>query len=116
MSQRRPLSSRARYRVFVDDYRQRRLDDEAQSANTQPAGAPAPASADGKPAKRARSRNRRKYVRDYLHWLRPHRYAVGAVFLLALLAGALQMVEPLFMRFIIDRVLLARGLDAAARL
>ena len=57
--------------------------------------------------------NRRKYVRDYLLWLHPHRYAVGAVFVLALIAGALQMVEPLFMRFIVDRVLLNKALDAA---
>src|SRR5205085_1270584 len=71
---------------------------------------------DGQPSPATKRSNRRKYVRDYLHWLRPHRYAVGAVFLLALIAGALQMVEPLFMRFIIDRVLLNKGLDAAARL
>jgi ATP-binding cassette subfamily B protein/subfamily B ATP-binding cassette protein MsbA len=55
-------------------------------------------------------------VRDYLRWLWPYRYAVAAVFVLALIGAGLQMIEPLFMRFIIDRVLLATGLDAAARL
>jgi ATP-binding cassette subfamily B protein/subfamily B ATP-binding cassette protein MsbA len=35
---------------------------------------------------------------------------------LALVAAGLQMIEPLFMRFIIDRVLLNTGLDRAARL
>ena len=49
---------------------------------------------------------RRGDLRDYFRWLWPHRYAVGALFLFALLAAALQMVEPLFMRFIIDQVLL----------
>ena len=107
----RPRSSRARYRVFVDDYRHQRLDDSTQSTS---ASAPAPADSGEKRA--AAKRNRRKYVRDYLAWLRPHRYAVGAVFLLALIAGALQMIEPLFMRFIVDRVLLAKGLDATGRL
>jgi len=113
MTNRRPLSSRERYRAFVEDYRQRRLDDSADSGTPKrddksPAG-------DAAPAKKS-SRERRKYVRDYLRWLRPHRGEVALVFLLALLAGALQMVEPLFMRFIVDRVLLNKGLDTAARL
>lgn len=38
------------------------------------------------------------------------------LFVLALAAAGLQMAEPLFMRFIVDRVLLAVGLDAASRL
>jgi ATP-binding cassette subfamily B protein len=59
---------------------------------------------------------RREYLREYLRWLWPHRYAVGAVFLFALLTAGLQMIEPLFMRFIIDRVLLNTALDTASRL
>lgn len=62
------------------------------------------------------SGKRRRYFREYLSWLRPHRVAVGAVFGLALVGAGMQMVEPLFMRFIIDRVLLNSGLDAAGRL
>jgi ATP-binding cassette subfamily B protein/subfamily B ATP-binding cassette protein MsbA len=53
---------------------------------------------------------------EYLRWLWPHRFAVAAVFGLALLAAGLQMVEPLFMRFIVDRVLLNQALDPAGRL
>jgi len=101
-----PHSSRQRYRAFVQDYRQRRLDDAAE-----PAGSPPPAD-----PSRGRRGKRREYVRDYLRWLWPYRWAVGAVFLLALVGAGLQMIEPLFMRFIIDRVLLAAGLDAGARL
>ena len=51
-------------------------------------------------------------MRDYLRWLWPHRYAVAVVFLLALVRAGLEMIEPLFMRFIIDRVLLNTALDA----
>jgi ATP-binding cassette subfamily B protein/subfamily B ATP-binding cassette protein MsbA len=40
---------------------------------------------------------------------------VGALFALGLIVGGLQMVEPLFTRFIIDRVLLNQRLDLAAR-
>ncbi len=96
----RPHSSRQRYRRFVDAYRAGRLDDPAE------AGAAA-ASGDGK---------RRQFLRSYLRWLRPHRYAIGVVFFLALVAAGLQMIEPLFMRHIIDRVLLNRALDGPTRL
>jgi ATP-binding cassette subfamily B protein/subfamily B ATP-binding cassette protein MsbA len=103
-----PRSSRQRYRTFVRDYKQRTLEDPEQpeaSPTAEPtAGAP--------PAKT----KRREYLREYLRWLWPHRYAVAGVFLLALVVAGLQMVEPLFMRFIIDRVLLNRSLDTAARL
>ena len=100
-----PRSSRHRYLQFVEAYRQRRLDDLET-----PPGDAAPASGAEK------TRARRKYVREYLRWLRPQRAAVALVFALALAAAGLQMVEPLFMRFIIDRVLLDTALDAGARL
>jgi len=114
MSKRRAVSSRERYRDFVQDYKHKRLDDSIESDGAKRADQPAEAEKTP-PVPKPRG-NRRKYIRDYLHWLRPHRYAVAAVFLLALLSGALQMVEPLFMRFIIDRVLLNRALDTVARL
>src|SRR5437660_1079721 len=98
MSQAR--SSRQRYRGFVQDYKQRRLDDAAE-----PGDSPRPARGE-----------RRAYVREYLRWLRPYRYAALALLVLALLTTGLQMIEPLFMRFIIDRVLLNVGLDTASRL
>src|SRR2546421_38111 len=98
MSQAR--SSRQRYRGFVQDYKQRRLDDAAE-----PGDSPRPARGE-----------RRAYVREYLRWLRPYRSAAVALLVLALLTTGLQMIEPLFMRFIIDRVLLNAGLDTASRL
>jgi ATP-binding cassette subfamily B protein/subfamily B ATP-binding cassette protein MsbA len=97
-------SSRQRYRAFVEDYRQRRLDEASRD------GTPAV----GKPSAEVR-RKRRQYLREYVRWLRPHGYAVGALILLALVAAGLDMASPLFMRYIIDRVLLNPRLDAAAR-
>ena len=47
------------------------------------------------------------YLRDYLRWLAPHRKRLMAVCVLALLSAGAQSVEPLFMRYIVDRVLLA---------
>ena len=111
-------SSRHRYRRFVQDYKHQRLDDseggedQKQSGNSAKAGEDRPAPE----SKRERRGKRRRYVREYLRWLRPHRYAVGALFVLALLVAVLEMVEPLFMRFIIDKMLLNSGLDTASRL
>ena len=99
-----PRSSRRRYLAFVEDYRRRRLD---AAPDDDAAGAP---SSQGGGA------TRREYLRDYVGWLWPYRYAVGVVFGLALVRAVLEMIEPLFMRFIVDRVLLNAQLDAAARL
>src|SRR3989442_16006557 len=93
-------SSGQRYRGFVQDYKQRRLDDSTEPSDS----------------RRPPRGTRRAYVREYLRWLRPYRYAALALLLLALLTTGLQMIEPLFMRFIIDRVLLNAGLDTASRL
>jgi len=114
-----PRSSRDRYRRFVEDYKHQRLDDSEDSDESKkpPDNSPkAVADKSSLESKRERKAKRRAYVREYLRWLKPHRSAVGALFVLALLAAGLEMVEPLFMRFIIDRVLLNTELDTASRL
>jgi ATP-binding cassette, subfamily B, bacterial len=95
-------SSRARYQEFVKDYKARCLD-EAAEPDLSPAAPKVPGA-------------RRASLRDYIAWLRPYRWALGAVFLLALVVAGLQMIEPLFMRYIIDKILLNTGLDVTARL
>ncbi|HTL18527.1 MAG TPA: ABC transporter ATP-binding protein [Patescibacteria group bacterium] len=116
MSKEHPRSSRQRYRRFVEDYRQDRLDhaleqrsDPASGKTNEQTPNPAGNGEEGQG-------KRRRYVRSYMHWLWPHRYGVGAVFVLALMAGGMEMIQPLFMRFIVDRVLLTPGLDAGSRL
>jgi ATP-binding cassette, subfamily B, bacterial len=110
-----PRSSRQRYHRFIADYKARRLDDEDNKTRKLGSGessdpVEAPVKPDGGRTKR------REYMRDYVRWLWPHRFRVGFVFLLALAAAGLQMIEPLFMRHIVDNVLLNTTLDAAARL
>jgi ATP-binding cassette subfamily B protein/subfamily B ATP-binding cassette protein MsbA len=113
-SLKRLRSSRQRYRGFVEDYKARRLDDRAEAArNGKAPDDPAKSAPD---AESPPPRKRREYLREYLRWLRPHRYAVAAVFLFALVVAGLEMIEPLFMRFIVDRVLLNTDLDPASRL
>ena len=113
----RPRSSRARYRSFVQDYKHRRLEDPADGAGQKPAAAQAgPLGTQGIPAAPPVDRGKRVYLREYLRWLMPFRYGIALVFVLAAIAAGLQMVEPLFMRFIIDKVLLNTQLDTASRL
>ena len=101
----RPRSSQKRYRLFVEDYRRGRVGDDPP---------PAPAKEDSKPAKLPA--RRREHLREYWRWLTPHRFGVSVVFALALGGAGLSMVEPLFMRHIVDRVLLNQSLDAASRI
>jgi len=115
-----PSSSRQRYNEFVEDYKHGRLDDASESALTKKTtGEP---SADGvvvvaPEAKGGMLRGkRREYLREYVRWLWPHRYRIAVVFTFALIAAGIQMVEPLFMRYIIDKVLLNNALDTPARL
>jgi ATP-binding cassette subfamily B protein/subfamily B ATP-binding cassette protein MsbA len=116
MSKEHPHSSRQRYRRFVQDYRHGQLDEATEKTQgAKPHDERGLASRNG-PVEAPRKVKRRQYLREYGHWLWPHRYAVSAVFLFALVAGGLEMIQPLFMRFIVDRVLLQSGLDSAARL
>src|SRR5262249_32870033 len=106
-----PRSSRRRYLKFVDDYRHRRLDDESAA----PGAVSTKDFVDVKPDDPSKAK-RREYLRTYGRWLWPHRFAVAIVFGLALVTAGTEMIQPLFMRFIIDKVLLNRALDTNARL
>src|SRR5438128_995747 len=106
-----PRSSRQRYRQFVEDYKHRRLDDPAGSGSEKK-----PSDDPTKEPEGRRRGKRREYLREYIRWLWPHRYGVLALMLLALGVAGLEMVEPLFMRFVVDRVLLNTGLDNPSRL
>ena len=109
-----PRSSRRRYLGFVQDYRTKSLDDSRDRSKpaAPPDSASEPAAAE---AKRAGKAKRREYLRRYIAWLWPHRLGIVAFFAIALVAAGLEMLEPLFMRFIIDRVLLNTTLDIPSR-
>jgi len=111
-------SSRRRYEGFRQDYREQRLEEQRDTRGEQKEAAhPENGGDEAKTpeGKAARKGKRRQYMREYLRWLWPHRFAVAGFACLALLTAGLQMVEPLFMRHIIDKVLLNSALDAAAR-
>jgi ATP-binding cassette, subfamily B, bacterial len=121
VSQNQP--SRQQYREFVEAYRRGTLGENApgpghDATSDKPTATPAndPAPARTSLLARVAPRGDRDHLRAYLRWLRPHRRAIATVFVLAVTAAGLQMIEPLFMRFIIDRVLLDSALDAPSRL
>src|SRR5947209_5875500 len=104
-----PRSSRHRYLKFVADYKQRRLDElnEGDDEDKRPDEAAAEKKRSSwQQALGLKRGKRREYLREYLAWLWPYRYAVAVLATLALLVAGLEMAEPLFMRFIVDRVLL----------
>jgi ATP-binding cassette subfamily B protein/subfamily B ATP-binding cassette protein MsbA len=101
-------SSRRRYREFVHDYKTRTLDEKTEADAT----TPKPDVAADKPPAKA---SRRELFRSYLRWLSPHRGGVAAVLLMSLVVAGLEMIEPLFMRFIVDRVLLDTAVESSAR-
>ena len=96
--------SRRRYRTFVQAYKSRTLEDPADTEHKPLTGTATQPS------------QRKQYLRQYMAWLWPHRFKIAGFFALALLTAGLEMIEPLFMRFIIDRVLLNETLDRATRL
>jgi ATP-binding cassette subfamily B protein/subfamily B ATP-binding cassette protein MsbA len=103
-----PRSSRRRYYAFRDDYRARKLDDGDEKRPESVSETETTVSTESSNAPpRSGKAKRREYMREYLRWLWPHRFGVAALFGLALVGAGLQMVEPLFMRYIIDNVLLA---------
>jgi len=59
---------------------------------------------------------RRAYLKEYVRWLWPYRIAAAVIVLLSLGTAALEMASPLFMRHIVDNVLLKEGLTESAQL
>ena len=115
----RPRSSRWRYRAFVQDYKRGRLDDSVEGGEDHRRlddSADSGGDLASEDVRRKRRGKRREYLRDYLRWLQPHRYAVGALLVIALLGAGLEMIEPLFMRFMVDGVLLNTKLNSPSRL
>lgn len=106
-----PRSSRQRFALFVKHYRAQRLDEVTEGDKKSE-----PKPDDKAEAKQKKQAKRREYLKEYFRWLWPHRFAVGGVFVLALFVAGLEMIEPLFMKIIIDGVLLNTGLDTSSRL
>src|SRR5437764_1191213 len=106
-SMKQPNSSRQRAAVFRRERRKKK--------GAAPADAPAGANGDAKPP-RPKKEIRRKYLREYVRWLWPYRWALLVVFALALVSATLDLVWPLAIKRIVDGVLLAANITNAEKL
>src|SRR5262249_51563358 len=100
----RPRTSRQRYDIFRKAYQEHRTDDLVVTDDVK-----------DKPQPVAKE-DRRRYLASYVKWLRPHAGALAVLLLLAALAAGLDMLPPLFLRYVVDRVLLVSNLSAIQRL
>ena len=114
-------SSRRRYKGFVRDYRAGQLDAATDARDDFRKKQDTEVTEGKEDAEKGKGKGllrgkRKQYLREYFRWLWPHRAAVAGVFGLALAGATMEMVEPLFMRYIIDDVILAPDIDRLVRL
>jgi ATP-binding cassette, subfamily B, bacterial len=107
-------SSRQRYRSFVQEYKEAHSDDKVGSFRHEPQPENSVGSMSAGVARAGRSPVR-KYIREYLRVLRPYRVALCSLLAIASMSTVLQMLDPLFVRFIVDRVLLNTQSDSATK-
>lgn len=109
------VSSRQRFGLFIKDHRSSNHRNAARNG-TGPAG---PSEANRRcefhAPKRNRAQNGSSHLRAYLVCLRPYRFRVATLLGLALMSVLVQMAEPLFMRSIIDKVLLNPHLERTVK-
>jgi ATP-binding cassette, subfamily B, bacterial len=84
--------------------KQRALEFRRNPTASRPSRDGKPADGDKKPKDKAK---RRRYLGQYLRWLWPYRWSLASLLTLALLAAALDMVWPLAIKAVIDRILVA---------
>jgi ATP-binding cassette, subfamily B, bacterial len=99
-----PRSSRRRFEKFRAAYLAGREEEYSQDPTH------------AEEAKRASKEDRRRYMRQYVNWLLPHRRAIGVMMALALAVSALEVAQPLFMRYVIDDILLPPELTSGERM
>ncbi len=96
-------TSRQRFVEFREAYRAGRVKDLSEKFRRNERGRP-------------EGEVRRRYLWDYIAWLAPYRATAIGLMTLALVVAALDMAQPLFMRYIIDNVLLAKDMSSSSRI
>lgn len=96
-------TSRQRYENFRRAYKEGRTDELAVSEARDKLPPPT-------------KEQRRQHLYRYVSWLRPHLPAILVVLSLAAVNAGLEMLPPLFMRYVVDHILLVRDFTAEARL
>src|SRR5258708_3566169 len=100
----RPRTSHQRYDLFREAYREHRSDELTVAAD--PKDKPQPVA----------KADRRRYLASYVRWLRPHAGGLALLLLISAFAAGLEMLPPLFLRYVVDRILLVGGVSVSQRL
>lgn len=121
----RPTTSKNRFAEFLQKFRrgefkQIRLDDETSGDDEKRESAGDESKKNGKKRLTPEQRKKRRgYLRLYINRLKVHWVLVALLISFAMGVALLDMIQPLFMRYIIDDILLADGTrrktEAAAR-
>jgi ATP-binding cassette subfamily B protein/subfamily B ATP-binding cassette protein MsbA len=113
-------TSRRRYRRFLEKFRRNEVgldkpEGEFGGSEREPPDEASRPVGDRPAKRRERRLRRRRYLKLYLRELRPHAFGVALLVVLSLLIAGLELIQPLFYRYIIDHILLATGIEASRR-
>lgn len=107
----KPQTSKSRFAEFVEKFRsgqlKRERDDEGSDSDQ---------NTDQDQDKSEKKKLRRNYLRIYIRRLWPHWRMVAVLVGLAILVSILEIIQPLFARYIFDDVLLAEDLSPSERI
>jgi ATP-binding cassette subfamily B protein/subfamily B ATP-binding cassette protein MsbA len=107
----RPNTSKSRFSEFLAKFKSGQLKKERDEE-----GADKKPKPEGELDKKAKKQKRRSYLRLYIQRLWPHWKMVAVLASLAVFVSILEIIQPLFARYIFDDVLLAEGLTASERI
>lgn len=106
-----PQTSKNRFAEFVGKFKRGELKKERDEERDKPTP-----DANSKEEKIAKKERRRGYLRMYIRRLWPHWKMVSLLSALAIAVSVLEIIQPLFARYIFDDVLLAENLTAKERI
>lgn len=110
-------TSRRRYAKFLEKFRRNEIgQDKPEESAAEPSAIETQTPRAIGDKRREKKRRRRHYLRLYFRQLRPHAISVAVLVVLSLLIAGLDMIQPLFYRYIVDHILLKPGLATSQRL
>jgi ATP-binding cassette subfamily B protein/subfamily B ATP-binding cassette protein MsbA len=99
----RARTSRQRYESFRQAYKERRIDEQLMDGAANK-------------LRPVAKQDRRRYLANYVVWLRPFAGAAVVLLVLATLEAGMDMLPPLFLKHVVDRILLVQNLATGERL
>lgn len=112
-----PTTSRRRYQRFLERFRRNEIGKSHERLPSNDSAARTESEQSTPPRSKAERRmRRRKYMRLYFAELRPHIFSVALLIGLSLAIAMLDMIQPLFYRYIVDNILLDTTMNSSAKI